>query len=95
MTYLAGKIVLAVTAGAPNNGAGSGTTAPVKKATVRGADLPVRVGAGVPPLGPGDHGPQGSVPSPTIRVGKQEGKAQKATTGADPASTPTMTCSGT
>ena len=36
MSYLAGKIVLAVTAGAPNNGLGSGTTAQVKQASVRG-----------------------------------------------------------
>jgi len=85
MTYLAGKIVLAVTAGAPNNGAGSGTTAPVKKATVRGRTYPYVSAQAFRRWLRETMVVQGSVPSPTARVGKAEGKAQKATTEADPA----------
>ena len=85
MTYLAGKIVLAVTAGAPNNGAGSGTTAPVKKATVRGRTYPYVSAQAFRRWVRETMVSYGSVPSPTTRVGKAEGKAQKATTGADPA----------
>jgi CRISPR-associated protein Cst2 len=85
MTYLAGKIVLAVTAGAPNNGAGSGTTAPVKKATVRGRTYPYVSAQAFRRWLRETMVVRGSVPSPTARVGKQEGKAQKATTDADPA----------
>jgi len=85
MTYLAGKIVLAVTAGAPNNGAGSGTTAPVKKATVRGRTYPYVSAQAFRRWLRETMVLHGSVPSPTSRVGKQEGKAQKATTDADPA----------
>jgi CRISPR-associated protein Cst2 len=85
MTYLAGKIVLAVTAGAPNNGAGSGTTAPVKKATVRGRTYPYVSAQAFRRWLRETMVVRGTVPSPTARVGKQEGKAQKATTDADPA----------
>jgi CRISPR-associated protein Cst2 len=85
MTYLAGKIVLAVTAGAPNNGAGSGTTAPVKKATVRGRTYPYVSAQAFRRWLRETMVVSGSVSSPTVRVGKQEGKAQKATTDADPA----------
>jgi CRISPR-associated protein Cst2 len=85
MTYLAGKIVLAVTAGAPNNGAGSGTTAPVKKATVRGRTYPYVSAQAFRRWLRETMVVSGSVASPTARVGKAEGKAQKATTDADPA----------
>lgn len=85
MTYLAGKIVLAVTAGAPNNGAGSGTTAPVKKATVRGRTYPYVSAQAFRRWLRETMMAGGSVASPTARVGKAEGKAQKATTEADPA----------
>jgi CRISPR-associated protein Cst2 len=85
MTYLAGKIVLAVSAGAPNNGAGSGTTAPVKKATVRGRTYPYVSAQAFRRWLRETMVVQGSVASPTVRVGKAEGKAQKATTDADPA----------
>jgi CRISPR-associated protein Cst2 len=85
MTYLAGKIVLAVTAGAPNNGAGSGTTAPIKKATVRGRTYPYVSAQAFRRWLRETMIVRGSVPSPTLRVGKAEGKAQKATTEADPA----------
>jgi CRISPR-associated protein Cst2 len=85
MTYLAGKIVLAVTAGAPNNGAGSGTTAPVKKATVRGRPYPYVSAQAFRRWLRETMVVHGSVASPTERVGKAEGKAQKATTRADPA----------
>jgi CRISPR-associated protein Cst2 len=89
MTYLAGKVVLAVTAGAPNNGAGtSPTMAPVKKATVRGRTYPYVSAQAFRRWLRETMVTMGSVPSPTTRVGKAEGKAQKATTGADPASYP-------
>jgi CRISPR-associated protein Cst2 len=88
MSYLAGKIVLAVTAGAPNNGAGSGTTAPVKKAMVRGRAYPYVSAQAFRRWLRETMVVQGAVPSPTTRVGKAEGKAQKATTDADPARYP-------
>jgi len=88
MTYLAGKIVLAVTAGAPNNGAGSGTTAVVKKATVRNRTYPYVSAQAFRRWLRETMVTRGSVPSPTTRVGKLEGKAQKATTDADPAQYP-------
>jgi CRISPR-associated protein Cst2 len=89
MTYLAGKIVLAVTAGAPNNGAGgSSTTTPVKKATVRGRTYPYVSAQAFRRWLRETMVTRGSVPSPTARVGKAEGKAQKATTDADPARYP-------
>jgi CRISPR-associated protein Cst2 len=84
MAYLAGQLVLAVEAGAPNNGVAEGTTAKVKSMWVRGRrhtyvsaqafrrwlrDTMVDLGA---------------VPSPTERVGKAQQKAQQATTAADP-----------
>ena len=76
MSYLAGKIVLAVTAGAPNNGAGSGTTAPVKKATVRGRTYPYVSAQAFRRWVRETMVLRGVVPSPTTRVGKAEGKAQ-------------------
>lgn len=85
MTYLAGKIVLAVTAGAPNNGAGSGITASVKKAKVRGRTYPYVSAQAFRRWLRETMVVRGSVSSPTVRVGKAEGKAQKATTDADPA----------
>src|SRR5579863_9203637 len=85
MSYLAGKIVLAVTAGAPNNGQGSGTTAPVKKASVRGRTYPYVSAQAFRRWLRETMIVRGSVASPTTRVGKAEGKAQKATTDADPA----------
>lgn len=88
MSYLAGKIVLAVTAGAPNNGAGSGTTAPVKKTVVRGRTYPYVSAQAFRRWVRETMVVQGAVPSPTTRVGKAEGKAQKATTTADPAMYP-------
>lgn len=88
MSYLAGKIVLAVTAGAPNNGAGSGTTAPVKKAAVRGRTYPYVSAQAFRRWLRDTMITLGSVPSPTERVGKAEGKAQKATTAANPARYP-------
>jgi CRISPR-associated protein Cst2 len=86
MTYLAGKIVLAVTAGAPNNGAGGNSTnTPVKKATVRGRPYPYVSAQAFRRWLRETMVMNGSVASPTERVGKAEGKAQKATTKADPA----------
>lgn len=89
MSYLAGKIVLAVTAGAPNNGANSSTTmAPVKKATVRRLTYPYVSAQAFRRWLRETMVTQGAVPSPTTRVGKAEGKAQKATTEANPAKYP-------
>jgi CRISPR-associated protein Cst2 len=86
MSYLAGKIVLAVTAGAPNNGASSNTTAtPVKKATVRRLTYPYVSAQAFRRWLRETMAAQGSEPSPAIRVGKAQGKAQKATTEGNPA----------
>lgn len=88
MAYLAGKIVLAVTAGAPNNGLGSGTTAQVKQARVRGRSYPYVSAQAFRRWTREAMVARGAVPSPAERVGKAEGKAQKATTRADPATYP-------
>lgn len=86
MTYLAGKLVLAVTAGAPNNGANASTTmAPVKKATVRRLTYPYVSAQAFRRWLRETMVTQGAMPSPTTRVGKAQGKAQKATTDANPA----------
>lgn len=84
MSYLAGKIVLAVTAGAPNNGKGESTTAPVKQARVRGRTYPYVSAQAFRRWLRDTMTAMGAVPSPTERVGKAQGKAQKATTEANP-----------
>lgn len=84
MSYLAGKIVLAVTAGAPNNGQGSGTTAQVKQARVQGRTYPYVSAQAFRRWTRETMVARGAVPSPTERVGKAQGKAQKATTEGDP-----------
>lgn len=84
MSYLAGKIVLAVTAGAPNNGKGESTTTPVKKARIRGQIYPYVSAQAFRRWLRDTMTAMGSVPSPTVREGKAQSKAQKATTGADP-----------
>ncbi|PZG45165.1 type I-B CRISPR-associated protein Cas7/Cst2/DevR [Spongiactinospora gelatinilytica] len=84
MSYLAGKIVLAVTAGAPNNGRGETTTTPVKKARVRGQWYPYVSAQAFRRWLRETMTAMGMVPSPTERVGKAQGKAQKANTSADP-----------
>lgn len=84
MSYLAGKVVLAVTAGAPNNGLGSGTTGQVKQARVHGRTYPYVSAQAFRRWIRETMVARGAVPSPTTRVGKAEGKAQKATTKADP-----------
>jgi CRISPR-associated protein Cst2 len=85
MSYLAGKIVLAVTAGAPNNGRGEATVGRVKKATVRGRPYPYVSAQAFRRWLRDTMTGMGAQPSPTERVGKAQGKAQKATTAADPA----------
>jgi CRISPR-associated protein Cst2 len=85
MSYLAGKIVLAIEAGAPNNGRGESTTTPVKQARVRGATYPYVSAQAFRRWVRDTMTAAGSVPSTVERVGKAEGKAQKATTAADPA----------
>jgi CRISPR-associated protein Cst2 len=86
MAYLAGKIVLSVTAGAPNNGRGEATTGRVKKALIRQQTYPYVSAQAFRRWLRDTMTEQGSAPSPTMRVGKKEGKAQKATTQADPVS---------
>ncbi|KRV49527.1 type I-B CRISPR-associated protein Cas7/Cst2/DevR [Wenjunlia vitaminophila] len=84
MAYLAGKMVLSVEAGAPNNGKGEDTTARVKTARVRGKRYPyVSAQAGRRWMREGLI-ELGSLPSPVERVGKAQGRAQKANTAADP-----------
>jgi CRISPR-associated protein Cst2 len=85
MSYLAGKIVLAVTAGAPNNARSEGTVGRVKSATVRGRPYPYVSAQAFRRWLRDTMTGMGAQPSPTERVGKAEGKAQKATTAADPA----------
>lgn len=84
MAYLAGKIVLAVEAGAPNNGKGEATTGRVKAARVRGRVYPYVSAQAFRRWWRETMTDQGSVASPTERVGKAQSKAQKATTAADP-----------
>ncbi|MEY9211472.1 type I-B CRISPR-associated protein Cas7/Cst2/DevR [Thermobifida halotolerans] len=86
MSYLAGKIVLAVEAGAPNNGKSENTTTtPVKYARVRGRIHPYVSAQAFRRWVRDTMTAAGSVPSTVERVGKAQGKAQKATTAADPA----------
>ncbi|WP_239334168.1 type I-B CRISPR-associated protein Cas7/Cst2/DevR [Frankia sp. CiP3] len=84
MAFLAGKIVLAVEAGAPNNGAGDTTTGRVKKTRIRGRYYPYVSAQAFRRWLRDTMTAAGSVPSPTERVGKAQGKAQKVTTNADP-----------
>jgi len=85
MAYLAGKIALAVNAGAPNNGRGENTTTtPVKKARIRDQWYPYVSAQAFRRWLRDTMTGMGMVPSPTERVGKAQGKAQKANTAADP-----------
>lgn len=84
MSYLAGKVVLAVTAGAPNNGQSNGTTGQVKQAKVQGRTYPYVSAQAFRRWIRETMIDRGAVPSPTERVGKAQGKAQKATTEGEP-----------
>jgi CRISPR-associated protein Cst2 len=84
MSYLAGTAVLAVQAGAPNNGRSEDTTARVKYAQVRGRRHPYVSAQAVRRWIRDGMVELGSVPSPVTRVGKAQGKAQKANTEANP-----------
>lgn len=84
MAYLAGKMVLAVEAGAPNNGKGEETTARVKFARIRGRRYPYISAQAARRWVRDGLIELGALPSPVVRVGKAQGKAQKATTEADP-----------
>ncbi|MGH3811533.1 MAG: type I-B CRISPR-associated protein Cas7/Cst2/DevR [Pseudonocardiaceae bacterium] len=84
MTYLAGKIVLAVDAGAPNNGRGDATTGRIKADRIRNRTYPYVSAQAFRRWWRDTMTDQGSVMSPTERVGKAQGRAQKATTAADP-----------
>ncbi|WP_030611522.1 type I-B CRISPR-associated protein Cas7/Cst2/DevR [Streptomyces sclerotialus] len=84
MVYLAGTVVLAVEAGAPNNGKGEETRARVKHARVRGQQYPYVSAQAARRWIRDGMVERGMVPSPVTRVGKAQNKAQKATTEADP-----------
>jgi len=84
MAYLAGKIVFAVTAGAPNNGRGEATIGKVKQTRIRQQIYPYISAQAARRWLRDTMTEQGVIPSPTERVGKKQGKAQKATTAADP-----------
>jgi CRISPR-associated protein Cst2 len=84
MAYLAGKIVFAVTAGAPNNGRGEATTGQVKKTVIRRQVYPYVSAQAARRWLRDTMTELGMTPSPTERVGKKQGKAQQATTAADP-----------
>ncbi|ASW55511.1 type I-B CRISPR-associated protein Cas7/Cst2/DevR [Plantactinospora sp. KBS50] len=84
MAYLAGKLVLAVTAGAPNNGRGEATTGRVKQTRIRQHIYPYVSAQAARRWLRDTMTEQGAVPSPTERVGRKQSKAQKATTEADP-----------
>jgi len=84
MAYLAGKMVLAVEAGAPNNGKGEETQARVKFARIRGRRYPYISAQAVRRWTRDGMVELGAVPSPVTRVGKAQGKAQKANTEANP-----------
>lgn len=84
MSYLAGKIVMAVTAGAPNNGKGSSTMGEVKLARAHGGTYPYVSAQAFRRWTRETMVARGAVPSPATRVGKDQGKAQKATTEGDP-----------
>lgn len=84
MAYLAGKMVLAVEAGAPNNGKGEETKSRVKYARIRGRHYPYISAQAVRRWTRDGMVELGSVPSPVSRVGKAQNKAQKANTEANP-----------
>ncbi|MFB7673408.1 type I-B CRISPR-associated protein Cas7/Cst2/DevR [Kitasatospora purpeofusca] len=84
MAYLAGMMVLSVNAGAPNNGRGEETVSRVKFARIRGRKHPYVSAQAARRWIRETMVERGSVPSPVTRVGKAQGKAQKANTQADP-----------
>ncbi|MYR93646.1 MULTISPECIES: type I-B CRISPR-associated protein Cas7/Cst2/DevR [unclassified Streptomyces] len=84
MAYLAGKMVLAVEAGAPNNGKGEDTKAKVKYARVRGRHYPYISAQAVRRWTRDGMVELGSVSSPVTRIGKAQNKAQKGNTEANP-----------
>ncbi|WP_333766492.1 type I-B CRISPR-associated protein Cas7/Cst2/DevR [Streptomyces sp. IBSBF 2435] len=84
MAYLAGKMLIAVEAGAPNNGRSEDTTVRVKYANVRGRRHPYVSAQAVRRWIRDGMVEQGSKPSPVTRVGKAQNRAQKANTEADP-----------
>ncbi|MDT0475667.1 type I-B CRISPR-associated protein Cas7/Cst2/DevR [Streptomyces sp. DSM 41014] len=84
MAYLAGKLVLSVEAGAPNNGKGEETRARVKHARIRGRYYPYISAQAVRRWTRDGMVELGSVPSPVSRVGKPQNTAQKGNTDANP-----------
>ncbi|MFD4994625.1 type I-B CRISPR-associated protein Cas7/Cst2/DevR [Streptomyces buecherae] len=84
MAYLAGKMLVSVEAGAPNNGKGEDTTARVKYATVRGRRHPYVSAQAVRRWIRDGMVERGVPASPVTRVGRAQNRAQKANTDADP-----------
>jgi CRISPR-associated protein Cst2 len=84
MAYLAGKMVLSVRAGAPNNGKGEATTGRVKRARVGGESYPYVSAQAVRRWARDSMVELGALPSPVTRIGKAQNRAQKANTAADP-----------
>ncbi|MFF2021085.1 type I-B CRISPR-associated protein Cas7/Cst2/DevR [Streptomyces sp. NPDC058171] len=84
MAYLAGRMLISVEAGAPNNGKGEDTTARVKYATVRGRRHPYVSAQAVRRWIRDGMVERGTPASPVTRVGKEQNRAQKANTDADP-----------
>ncbi|MEW1545710.1 type I-B CRISPR-associated protein Cas7/Cst2/DevR [Streptomyces tsukubensis] len=84
MAYLAGRMLVSVEAGAPNNGKGEDTTARVKYATVRGRRHPYVSAQAVRRWIRDGMAERGAPASPVTRVGKAQNRAQKANTDADP-----------
>jgi CRISPR-associated protein Cst2 len=84
MAYLAGKMVLAVEAGAPNNGKGEETKAKIKHARIRGKTYPYISAQAARRWARDGMVELGALPSPVERSSKAQGKAQKANTAADP-----------
>ncbi|ANW20160.1 type I-B CRISPR-associated protein Cas7/Cst2/DevR [Streptomyces clavuligerus] len=88
MAYLAGRMLVSVEAGAPNNGRSADTTARVKYATVRGRRHPYVSAQAVRRWIRDGMVRQGVPASPVTRVGKAQQRAQKANTDADPITYP-------
>lgn len=84
MTYLAGTMVLAVDAGAPNNGRGDQNIGRVKAARIDGRTHPYVSAQAFRRWLRDTMAEHGAQPSPVEKQGKAQGKNQKGTTAADP-----------
>lgn len=95
MAYLAGKIVFAVTAGAPNNGRGEATIGRVKHTKIRQQVYPYVSAQAARRWLRDTMTEQGMVPSPTERVGKSRARRRRQPPPPTRSNTPTTTCSAT